>query len=172
FSEGSSSAHFGAPVLLCLGLATIALGALGPVSSLRLGHIAGFSVVVSSGTLLAALGMGAPSVTSAALFYMASATLAVSALFLLVELVERIGVDGPPRLLDRDLELDPDTNLDDEEAPLVGRAFPVSTALLGLTFMACAVLVAGLPPLSGFVAKVSLLNAVLGAEQSGAASGT
>ncbi|HEY6726579.1 MAG TPA: monovalent cation/H+ antiporter subunit D [Polyangiaceae bacterium] len=163
FAEGSPSAHFGAPVFLYMGLATIAVGALGLLSSLRLGRVAGFSVLVSSGTLLAALGMGVASVTSAALFYMLSATLAVSALFLLVELVERIGNDGPSELPERDIELDPDTNLDDEEGPLVGRALPVSTALLGLTFMVCALLVAGLPPLSGFVAKVSLLTAVLGA---------
>jgi multicomponent K+:H+ antiporter subunit D len=36
----------------------------------------------------------------------------------------------------------------------------VSLALLGLAFIACAVLVAGLPPLSGFVAKVTLMSAL------------
>jgi len=35
---------------------------------------------------------------------------------------------------------------------------PVPVALLGLAFIACAVLVAGLPPLSGFLAKVALLT--------------
>jgi len=165
FSDGSPSAHFGGPVLLYGGLATIAFGAFGLVSTMRLGRIAGFSVIVSSGTLLSALGMGLVSVTSAALFYMVSATLAVSALFLLVELVGRIGPDGQPRLSDVHVEPGEDTNLDDEERPLIARTFPVSIALLGLTFMCGALLVAGLPPLSGFVAKVALLSSVLNIEQ-------
>lgn len=169
FSDGSPSFHFGGPVLLYGGLATIAFGALGLVSTMRLGRIAGFSVVVSSGTLLSALGMGAASVTSAALFYMVSATLAVSTLFLLVELVERIGTVGQPGRPDADVEPDEDDNLDDDELPLVGRAFPVSTALLGLAFMGCTLLVAGLPPLSGFIAKVALLSSVLDVRPDGRA---
>lgn len=166
----SPSVHFGQPVLLYGGLATIAFGALGLMASLRLGRIAGFSILVSSGTLLAALGVGVASVTSAALFYMLSATLAVSALFLLVELIERTGANGQPPLRDVDLSPGEDTNLDDEEGPLVGRAFPISLALLGLAFMSCALLVAGLPPLSGFVAKFSLLTAILSTEGSGRAT--
>jgi multicomponent K+:H+ antiporter subunit D len=162
FSTGSSaSAHFGGHVLLYGGLATIAFGVLGITASLRLGRIAAFSIMVSSGTLLAALGVGSPMLTSAALFYLLSATLAVSALFLLLEPIERIGTNGQPRLRDVDFVPGEDTNLDDQEMPLVGRAFPVSLALLGLAFMSCAVLVAGLPPLSGFLAKFSLLRAIL-----------
>lgn len=162
--ETGPSSHFGAPVLLCGGLLTLAFGTLGLVSSLHLGRIAGFAVIVSSGTLLAALGMGAATVTAAALFYMVSATLAVSTLYFLVELVERIGAGGQPRLPQIDVEAGEDTNLDDDETPLVARTFSVSIAVLGLAFMACALLVAGLPPLSGFVAKVSLLGAVLRAD--------
>jgi multicomponent K+:H+ antiporter subunit D len=155
------SEHFGGPILVYLGLATLAFGAFGLMSSLHLGRIAGFSLIVSSGTLLSALGVGVATVTSAALFYMLSATLAASALFLLVELVARIGADGRLSLPDADVEAGEDTNLDDMEVPLVARAFPVSVAVLGLSFMASALIVAGLPPLSGFVAKVSLLTAVL-----------
>jgi multicomponent K+:H+ antiporter subunit D len=160
--DAGASTQFGGAVFLYAGLATMAFGAIGLMASTSLGRIAGFSVIVSSGTLLAALGTGVSAVTSAALFYMLSTTCAVSALFLLVELVERIGSKGQ-RLADFDVEPGEDTNLDDEEAPLVGRAVPVSIALLGLAFMCCALLVAGLPPLSGFVAKVSLLAAVLSA---------
>jgi multicomponent K+:H+ antiporter subunit D len=170
FSDGGESTHFGGEALLFGGLATIALGALGLMSSLRLGRIAGFSVIVSSGTLLSALSLGVPSVTSAALFYLVSATLAVSALFLLVELVERIA-DDRPLLPDLDVEADEDTNLDDEEVPLVGKAFPISIALLGLAFTAAALLVSGLPPLSGFLAKFALMSSVVGATQSGQVSG-
>lgn len=161
FFSAGASAQFGASFLLCAGLATLAFGAVGVAASTSLARVAGFSVIVSSGTLLAALGTGTPAVTAAALFYMLSATPAVSALFLLVELVKRIGSGGQRWAPDLDAEPGEDTNLDDDAAPLVGRAFPVSIALLGLAFTACALLVAGLPPLSGFIAKFSLLAALL-----------
>jgi multicomponent K+:H+ antiporter subunit D len=165
FSDGS---QFGSSVLLYGGMATIVFGAFGLLSTMRLGRVAGFSLLVSSGTLLAALGMGAPAVTSAALFYLLSATVAVSALFLVAELVERIGTDRQPLPPDVDVDPGEDTNLDDAELPLVGRAVPISIALLGLAFMSCALVVAGLPPLSGFIAKASLLRSLLFAEGSAA----
>src|SRR5690606_19769815 len=117
------SAHFGGPVLLYGGLATLVFGALGLTASLRVERIAAFSIIVSSGTLLAALGMGTPAVTAAALYYMLSATLAVGALFFLVEWIERIGTSGRPLLRDVDFAPGEDTNLDDDEMPLVGRTF-------------------------------------------------
>ena len=172
-ADAGPSAHFGADVLLYGGLATGTFGALGLMASLRLARIAGFSILVSSGTLLAATGIGAESVTASALFYLMSATPAASALFLLVELVERPGVAGERRRLpDVDVEPDEDTNLDDDQEALVGRAFPGSQALLGLAFIACALNVAGLPPLSGFVAKVALSSALLSNESSGASGST
>lgn len=156
-AEAGPSTHFGGSFLFYGGLATIAFGSMGLLASLRLSRIAGFSIIVSSGTLLAAVGVGASSVTSAALYYLPSATIAVSALFLLVELIKRIGVGEEVRLKDVDVLPGEDTNLDDKEMPLVGRVFPISTATLGLAFMAVAVLIAGLPPLSGFIAKFSII---------------
>lgn len=154
------SAQLGAGVFLYGGLFTIGFGVLGLMASLRLGRIAGFSIIVSSGTLLAAIGVGEASVTSAALYYVLSATLAASTLFLLVELVERAATGDDAPLRDVEVEPGEDTNLDDAEEALVGREVPVSLALLGLAFMACVVLVAGLPPLSGFVAKLTLMMAL------------
>lgn len=160
FAAAGDSGHFGAPVMIVGGLATLGVGTIGLMSSTQLRRIAGHSIVVSSGILLVALGMGSAAVTSAALFYMLSATLAVSALFLIAELIERVGTTGrAPHLAH--VELDEDTNLDDDEAPVVGRLFPVSLALLGVAFMICSLLVAGLPPLSGFLAKVALLRFAL-----------
>jgi multicomponent K+:H+ antiporter subunit D len=113
FSEAAGpSMHFGRPVLLYGGLATIAFGAIGLMASQRLGRVASFSIVVSSGTLLAALGMGTAALTSAALFYLLSATLAVSSLFLLVELIERVGSEGHSEVPADDLPPGEDTNLD------------------------------------------------------------
>jgi multicomponent K+:H+ antiporter subunit D len=87
----------------------------------------------------------------------------------MVELVERIATNGQSEPdADGDLDTDEDTNLDDERVPLVGKTVPLSMALLGLAFMLCALLVAGLPPLSGFVAKVALLSSVLNPQGTGA----
>ena len=170
FSAGAgASAGFGGPVLLWGGLATIAFATVGLTASLRLGRIAGFAILLSSGTLFAALGVGKVEVTSAALYYLLSATMAVSALFLLVELVERIGNKGEELPGVEPLPAE-DINLDDEELPLVGRAIPISLAVLGLAYMAAAILVAGLPPLSGFVAKFSILDAVVSSEGQGISS--
>ena len=90
-------------------------------------------------------------VLGGALFYLMASVLASSAFFLLVDLVERWQagatlVDEAP-FLSATLEAD-DVNLDDEEAPLVGRPFPASIALLGLAYLACALLIVGLPPLA------------------------
>jgi multicomponent K+:H+ antiporter subunit D len=164
------SAHLGAGTFVYGGLATIGFGVLGLMASLRLGRIAGFSIIVSSGTLLAAMGIGKASVTSAALYYLLSATLGASALFLLVELVERAATGDDAALRDVEVEPGEDTNLDDAEEALVGREVPVSVALLGLTFMACVVLVSGLPPLSGFVSKLTLMMALLSSEELPSAS--
>jgi multicomponent K+:H+ antiporter subunit D len=176
-ADAGVSARFGAPLLLYGGIATIVFGTIGLMASLRLGRIAGFSIIVSAGTLLAAIGFADAALTSAALFYLVSATLAASALFLLVELVGRRDGDREPAPAPEPEEgslIDEETNLDDEQAPLVGRAVPVSLALLGLAFIACALVVAGLPPLSGFVAKLGLLSALVqprgaGAENAAAA---
>lgn len=169
--QAGPSAHFAEPVFLYGGLVTLGFGIIGTMASLRLGRIAGFSIIVSSGTLLAAIGVGVPAVTAAALFYLLSATLAASALFLLVELVERMESDDQGLLPDVEVEPGEDTNLDDEEEPLIGKVISRSLALLGLAFIACALLVAGLPPLSGFIAKLALLSAIVNPEGLGYATG-
>lgn len=44
----------------------------------------------------------------------------------------------------------------------VGIAIPATMAFLGLAFVCCVLLVAGLPPLSGFLAKFALLYTAIG----------
>ncbi|MEO6279381.1 monovalent cation/H+ antiporter subunit D [Roseateles sp.] len=162
-------ALFGGEVLVWGGLVTLAFGALGMMASQRLDRLAGFSVIASSGTLLAAIGFDSPALSAGALFYLASSTLAGCALFLLVELIERARqVELAPLADDDDhlpdfVDVEPrfDTNLDDEEQVLTGRAIPAALAFLGLAFILCALVVAGLPPLSGFIGKVAMLSALL-----------
>ena len=43
-----------------------------------------------------------------------------------------------------------------------GVAMPGTMAILGICFAACAILLAGLPPLSGFIAKFAMLSAMMG----------
>ena len=87
--DAGTSAQFGGEWLLFGGIATVAFGVIGTLASQDMARLAAFSVLVSSGTLLAAIGMGQIGVTGGALFYLISSTLGIGAFFLLVELVER-----------------------------------------------------------------------------------
>ncbi|MDI7862142.1 monovalent cation/H+ antiporter subunit D [Rhizobiaceae bacterium n13] len=162
FGEGSSpSAGFGLEVLLIGGVATMIFGAIGVLASQALGHLAGFSVLVSSGTLLTAIGMSGSGITTGALFYLVSSTLTISAFFMLIELVER-GQDAGASVLAVTMEVYGDADADDEiEEGGDGVALPGTMAVLGTCFAACGILLAGLPPLSGFVAKFAILSAML-----------
>ena len=87
--DGSGSPpHFGDEWLQIGGIATIAFGTIGMLSCRTLSRLAGFALIISSGTLLATIGAGGP-VLAGALFYLVSSTLGVSAFYLLIELVWR-----------------------------------------------------------------------------------
>ncbi len=171
-SEAGASALFGGLWLIGGGMVTMAFGAIGMLGSQRLGHLAGYAAIVSSGTLLAAMGFGQNGLTAGMLYYLPSSTLAVCALFLLSDVIDRWRnsddsadpyeprADAAP-FLNAELVPTDGTNLDDDEEVLVGRAIPAAAAFVGLSFMACTLLIAGLPPLSGFVGKVTMLTALL-----------
>jgi len=168
FGAGAgASAGFGGSWLLAGGLATIAFGAIGVLASQAMGRLAGFYVLVSSGTMLAAIGMESAGVTAGALYYMVSSTLAISAFFLLVELVER-AQDPAANVLAVTMEAYGD-DMDEEEAEEeVGVAIPATLAVLGVCFACCAMLLAGIPPLSGFIGKFALLTAMVNPVGAGA----
>lgn len=162
FGEGTSpSSGFGLQVLMIGGMATITFGAIGVLASQALGRLAGFSVLVSSGTLLTAIGMSSGGITTGALFYLVSSTLTISAFFMLIELVER-GQDAGASVLAVTMEVYGDAEPDEEvEEDVAGVALPGTMAVLGICFAACGILLAGLPPLSGFIAKFAMLSAML-----------
>jgi multicomponent K+:H+ antiporter subunit D len=160
---GGPLAGFGADGLLTFGLVSALLAALGMLASHRRAAQIAWAVVLSAGTLLAALGLADARALGGAIFYLIGSTVAASAAFLLVDLIERwqagaTVVDEAP-FLSPTLEAD-DVNLDDEEEPLVGRPFPASTAALGLAFLASVLLISGLPPLPTFLGKLAMLSAV------------
>lgn len=179
FSGEEGTLRWGADWLVGGGLATVAFGLLGLLQARQLGRVTGFGVMVTSGTLLAAIGFNQPTVTGGALYYLLSSTMAAGAMFLLIELIDRSRLlesefpnpddaDPVPFFLD-EIEPPRDTNLDEQQEALTGRVIPASTAFLGFSFLACTLLLTGTPPLSGFIGKFMMLSGLLSTEEAGSA---
>jgi multicomponent K+:H+ antiporter subunit D len=163
-SGAGEDASFGGTWLTLGGLVTIAFGSVAALASQNLARLAGASVLVSSGTLLAAIGIGRAAVTGGALFYLAGSVLAIGAFFLLIELVERgRGLGADVLAVTREAFGTGEDEEDGEpgERDAVGVPIPATVATLGVSFLACALLLAGLPPLSGFLAKFAMLSPLL-----------
>ena len=142
-------------------MATIAFGSLGVLATQDISRLAGFSVLVSSGTMLAAIGTGQTTVTGGALFYLVSSTLGIAAFFLLSELVER-GREAGADVLAVTLE----AFGEGEISPRKKKGSPVwpfrrPWRSLGTSFVGCALLLSGLPPLPGYLGKFAMLTGLL-----------
>ena len=162
--DAGSSYGFGNDWLYFGGMVTLAFGLIGVVASQAMGRLASYSILVSSGTLLAAIGSGNTAMAGAALFYMVSSTLTIAAFFLLIELVER-GQDAAANVLAVTMEAYGDDEEEEEEEE-VGAVLPATLAILGTFFAICAILLIGLPPFSGFIAKFLILAAVFNGDGS------
>ena len=156
-AEAGPLAGFGGDGLLVIGMLTIVFGTVGVLAAQSLPRLAGCSVLVSSGTLIAAIGTGGGAVIGSALFYLVTSTLGIAAFFLLIELIERMRDPGAD-VLAVTMEAYGEGDDDPEE---VGIAIPATVALLGGSFIACALLLAGLPPLAGFIGKFGMMAAML-----------
>lgn len=119
-------------------IVTIAVGAFGVLGARRLMPLIAFSVVSSMGTLLVAVAAFSPTATSAALYYMVHSTFAAACLFLIADLVVT------QRATDT-LSPTPAT---------------VQNGLFAALFFAAAIAMAGMPPLSGFLGKLLVLDAL------------
>ena len=166
FGAGAgASAQFGAGVLIAGGMATVAFGLLGVLASQGLGRMAAHLVLVSSGTVLAATGFvlagASPQILAGALFYLLGSTLATSALFLLIEPMSREegGIAAMLALTADAYGLD---EREEDRQPEIGIAIPGTLTVLGLCFGVFAMVLAGLPPLPGFIGKFGILRGLLG----------
>jgi len=119
-------------------IVTIAIGAFGVLGARRLIPLIAFSVVGSMGTLLIAVAAFSPQATTAALYYLVHSTFAAAALFLVADLVL---ARRPGDLL--------------EARPAI-----VQNGLFASLFFAGAIAMAGMPPLSGFLGKLLVLDAL------------
>jgi multicomponent K+:H+ antiporter subunit D len=166
-ADAGSSAAFGSTWLLVGGMLTVVFGTVGVLATASMPRLVGYSVLVSSGTVLAAAGTEHAGVIAGALFYLVGSTLALCALFLLVELLER---DQPSSGQEDEFEqvfTDVEEEDDDEEEDEVGVPVPATLAVLGLAFIVCTLMLAGLPPLPGFIAKFAILGTLFNPEGMG-----
>src|SRR5690606_32939688 len=114
-------------------------------------------------TLLAAIGYAQADVLGPALYYLPVSTLTAAAFFLLIEIIEQDRPAGA-NVLALTLEafgLEDEPVERDQPEEIVGVSIPAATAILGVAFVSCALLITGLPPLAGFVAKFAMLAATL-----------
>lgn len=122
------------PLLLPAGMITLMIGAIGILGAASLPRLAASATLMSMGTVFTAMAGFTPETTTATLYYILHSTFAGAALFLIADLARARGA----------LTLTPAASL---------------PKALGLLFMLAAIGIAGLPPLSGFPAKLMILMA-------------
>ncbi len=129
--------------LLPAALITLIIGASGVLGAKRLLPLAAFSVLASMGAVMIAISMLTPAAITAALYYIIHSTFAAAALFLIADLVlARRGQD----------HLAP--------APVMAQ-----NGLIAVLFFTAAIAMAGMPPLSGFLGKLLVLDAAQSSAQ-------
>ncbi|KUP92339.1 monovalent cation/H+ antiporter subunit D [Tritonibacter horizontis] len=122
--------------LLPAALLTVAVGAIGVLGAREIGRLMSFGAITSVGTLLTAIALFTPEATAAALYYTVHSTLAAAALFLVADMVrERQG------------------------GAISARPVMAQSGLISVLFFVAAIATAGMPPLSGFLGKLLILDA-------------
>jgi multicomponent K+:H+ antiporter subunit D len=155
-----ASAAFGTEWLFIAGGVTIAVGIVGMLAAGDLARMTGSSLLISSGTLLAVVALQNPQVLAGGLFYMAVSTAAAAALYLLAGMITPDGteaIDEPPVLEAYDPEADGLFTEDDERTVRI----PAPIGILSGGFLIAALMISGLPPLPGFLAKFAMLSPLL-----------
>jgi multicomponent K+:H+ antiporter subunit D len=146
--DGGDAADLLSPWLLPLALGTLAIGTIGALGAQRLATMTAYLTVASVGTMLTAFAAGGAEGLAAALYYAAHSTIVIAILFLVGDLLGRErGAVGDALHM----------------GPALTRA-----ALLGLLFLMAGATVAGLPPSSGFIGKLMVLQSVRGTGEAAA----
>ncbi|MGI5951098.1 MAG: Na+/H+ antiporter subunit D [Brooklawnia sp.] len=125
-------------VLQVIGLATMIVGILGAVAQDDIKRLLSFTLVSHIGYMLWGVGIGTTEGLTAAMFYTAHHIIVQTALFLVSGLMERVG--GTTSLV------------------RLGSLLKV-WPLLGALFLIPAFNLAGIPPMSGFLGKLGLIQA-------------
>lgn len=126
------------PVLIVVGLLTTIIGVLGAVAQSEIKRMLSFTLVSHIGYMLFGIGLATELGLSSAIFYIAHHITVQTALFLISGLIERV---GGSTVIDR----------------LGGLA--AASPVLAILFFVPAMNLAGIPPFSGFVGKVGLIQA-------------
>lgn len=129
------------PWIWPLALITVIAGTIGALASTNLRLMIGNLVIVSVGTLLIGFSIRTPEATAASFFYLIHSTLISAALFLVADML------GQQRGKASDYFVK-------------ARKIKHQT-LMGIIFMVAAMTIAGLPPFSGFLGKLVILQSVV-----------
>ncbi|GGW83207.1 monovalent cation/H+ antiporter subunit D [Alteromonas halophila] len=126
------------PWIWPLSIATVFIGTVGALASPHLRGLAANLVIISVGTLLMAFAIRTPEASAAGFYYLIHSTLISAALFLIADMIGRQRGKAEDRfVIARKVE---------------------QPALLGLLFFVAAMAIAGLPPFSGFIGKLVILQ--------------
>lgn len=137
--DAGAAALLGYNWLWWLGLGTLAIGAIGVLGSRDLRLVISYLVVISVGTMLTVFSMNSERSISAVMYYMLHSTLITAALFLLVDVVAKQRGKTASRIIK-------------------GRRM-AQHATLGIMFFIAAIAIIGMPPFSGFIGKLLILEA-------------
>jgi multicomponent K+:H+ antiporter subunit D len=130
-----------ADVLLVLGMLTLLMAVLGVTAARALREQVAYLILASVATLLIGIGINQQQALAATLYYLIHSTFIGGALFLLADII----VQSRGSVADKF-----------RSAPAMS-----SSVIVGSIFLAAAVAMVGMPPLSGFFGKVLLLEAAL-----------
>jgi multicomponent K+:H+ antiporter subunit D len=141
----SASTHIAQDWLWPGAIITLIMGILGVLASKDLRMIVANLVIISIGALIAAISFNTPGAIAAALYYLIHSTLVTAGLFLLADVIGKQRGKVAVRLV---------------PAKPIGQ--PI---LLGTSFIVFVLAVVGMPPFSGFIGKVWLLQEALNVDK-------
>lgn len=161
-------------------MVTLVVGVLGVLASRTLGQMISFYMISSMGTLLIAFGQFTKPSVEAGLYYLCHSTLIGALLFLTVDLVKRFrekglgarSVAGSAALaaeaesaaeMEAAAETGNNNGDDSNSSKMVGDALQSGSSFnkmgaLSLIFFIFSIAAVGLPPLSGFLGKIMILQ--------------